>query len=136
MQIATRVRMSWVFGAVAASILSITGCSPPSEPPAATAWIPAGTCFDAASSPDVLYTGPDNHVENTLGYSSTDGSCSGAPLGAITLVHAVDQASADALCASLTPGTPVGLNLLDSGVVTTPPLPTDAWQCWFAPAPG
>ncbi len=124
---------------------TIAACTPPttggSRPTTTTStttttvptWIAAGQCFDGAASQDMQFVGPVNAANNVLGYASTDGTCTGGTVGAATLVRAADQAEADALCADLTPATPVALNALGSGVVTTPALPADAWQCWFTP---
>lgn len=125
-----------------------TGCPTPSGPPTSTtttstttstttttvpAWIPANTCFDGTTTPDITYEGPEDTANNATGWSSSDGSCSGSPIGQITIVLADDQATADAKCADLTPAQPVGVNVVGTGLVFTPAFPSDAWQCFFPP---
>jgi len=117
---------------VTAMAVLVTACPTGGGSP----WIASGTCFGGFNNTfqtntlDGEYVGPDNTAGNVTSYESRDGSCTGATVGNLTLVRAADQSTADGLCATLTPSTPLAFNLVAAGVVTyTPAMPADAWGC-------
>jgi len=100
-------------------------------------WLAAG-CLDGAgtngiAAPDLLYNGTPNQRANarffavlangTLTFSG-NGTCSGSPWGAITIVRAPGAAQAGALCASLNSG-PTATSFTGSAWTA----PADAWAC-------
>jgi hypothetical protein len=112
-------------------------CTPAPTP----TWLAAG-CYNspAPDAPDFRFSGTPNVPGNlTVAIDistftlSTDGTCSGLPLGepySFTLVRAADEAAAEVRCATLG---------LDSGVgqiaADYPSFPADAWVCNPPPAP-
>jgi hypothetical protein len=114
------------------------GCTAAGSAPPTTSgtWVPAG-CLDGAgtdgsAAPDLLYTGVPNAVGNAIFFAtisggvfslSGDGSCSGLPVGAVTVVRATDQAAADTLCTNLGQGTATPF----AGSAWT--LPADGYSC-------
>ena len=67
-----------------------------------------GVCFDQLPEPnpfpgDLLYTAY-NTLNNLSARESTDGTCSGAEVGVLTAVVALDAPSALTVCQSLDPG--------------------------------
>ena len=120
--------------AVAALIAVATACAP--EPGTPGTWVQAG-CIDGAgtdgnAAPDLRYSGTPNQVGNAVFFArisggtfslSGDGTCSGLPVGAITIVRAANQAAADLTCTGLGQGTATSF----TGSPWT--LPSDAWSC-------
>lgn len=123
-------RMLFVAGALLASVAAV-GCT---APPTAT-WLAAG-CYNSpvADAPDFRFNGTPN-VRGNLTVSidissfalSTDGTCSGLPLGepySFTLVRAADETAALTLCTTLGQDNGVGQIAADY-----PSFPADAWVC-------
>jgi hypothetical protein len=100
------------------------------------AWVAAG-CLDGAGTdgavaPDLKFNGLPNQAGNATfsaliaGSSfsiSGNGTCSGQAVGAITIVRAADQSTADGICSSLGQGTATAF----AGTAWT--LPADAYSC-------
>ncbi len=108
------------------------GCAPTTPP---TTWLAAG-CYNSptADAPDFRFNGTPN-AEGNLTVSldistftlSTDGTCSGVPLGApytLTLVKAADETAAIVACTALGHDNGAGQGQLDY-----PAFPADAWIC-------
>jgi hypothetical protein len=121
-----------LFVAVAAvGAFIAAGCAPMTPP----TWLAAG-CYNSpvADAPDFRFSGTPNVPGNlTVAIDistftlSTDGTCSGLPLGepySFTLVRAADDAAAALRCSTLG---------LDNGVgevsADYPSFPADAWVC-------
>jgi hypothetical protein len=122
--------------AVLFTVLVAAGCAPS----APGTWAAAG-CYNSPSvdAPDVRFNGVAN-AKGNLSVSldiatftlSTDGTCSGVPLGdpyTLTLVRGAGETTAAATCTSLG---------LDNGVgparTEYPGFPADAWICNPPPA--
>lgn len=130
--------------ALAAGLFVIGACSPmpgtgtttTTTTTTSASWIPAG-CLSggntAQSQPDLFFNGTPNqrgnavffltYANGSLGLSG-DGTCTGLPVGSITIVRAASQSAADALCASLNSGAPA------TSFTGSPwSLPADGWSC-------
>lgn len=109
--------------------------APPTNPPGT--WLAAG-CLDGAgtdgaAAPDLLFNGTQNTRNNATFFAtfsngsfslSGNGSCLGLPVGAVTIVRAADQATADTICTDLGAGAPA---TSFTGSAWT--APADAWSC-------
>ena len=135
----SRTRLSVLLVAIGAMALAAGACTAPATGTTTTtaaSWVPAG-CIDGAGTdgavaPDLLYSGIPNHLGNATfsavigggSFSiSGDGSCSGQPVGAITIVRATDVGAASAICTGLGAGTATAF----AGSAWT--LPADAYSC-------
>ncbi|UDY35917.1 hypothetical protein [Dermatobacter hominis] len=120
-------------------VLGAAACAAPTTPTVPTVpggWLAAG-CIDGAgtdgnAAPDLNYSGTANQAGNatisaflvgSLFSISGNGTCSGTPVGAITIVRGADQAAADTICSSLGQGTATAF----AGSPWA--LPADAWSC-------
>ena len=123
----------------AATVLGAAACAAPTTPSVPTVpggWL-AAACIDGAGTdgnqaPDLHYNGTANQAGNAtisaflvgpLFTISGNGTCSGTPVGAITIVQAADKAAADSVCSALGQGTATSF----TGSPWT--LPADAWSC-------
>jgi hypothetical protein len=129
-----------VAAAIAAvTVLGAAACAAPTTPTVPTVpggWLAAG-CIDGAgtdgnAAPDLAYNGTANQAGNatisaflvgSMFSISGNGTCSGTPVGAITIVQAANQAAADGVCSALGQGTATPF----AGSPWT--LPADAWSC-------
>jgi hypothetical protein len=142
----SRSRLSVVLIVIGGIALAAAACTPPTTTPTTTtstttsstvpAWVAAG-CLDGAGTdgavaPDLKFSGVPNQAGNATfsaiiaGSSfsiSGNGTCTGQAVGAITIVQAVDQATADGTCSSLGQGTASSF----TGSAWT--LPADAYSC-------
>jgi hypothetical protein len=130
--------------ALFALALPLAACVPPSGPGTPTTttvapgeW-PGATCLDGAGTdgseaPDLAFSGTPNVRGNaviSIVFSggtfvpSGNGTCSGTPFAATTIVRADDEASAAAICDSLGAGD--GATSYTGSPWT---LPADAWAC-------
>ena len=131
----SRVRLSVLVLALGTIALTAGACATtPTTVPGA--W-PAAGCIDGAgtngsTAPDLKFNGVPNQRGNAtisaviLGGSfsiSGDGTCSGQPVGAITIVRAADLTAANAECATLNAGTATAF----AGSAWT--LPADGYSC-------
>lgn len=132
-------RLSVLLVALGAMTVAAGACTAPATGTTTTtagSWVPAG-CIngagsDGAAAPDLLYSGIPNHLGNAtisavIGGGtftiSGDGTCSGQPVGAITIVRATDVGAASAICTGLGAGTATSF----TGTAWT--LPADAYSC-------
>ena len=141
MQLGTVVSRNRLIAAAVALVvvLGAAACAAPTTPTVPTVpggWLAAG-CIDGAgtdgnAAPDLAYNGTANQVGNAkisaflIGSTfaiSGNGTCSGTPVGAITIVQAASQSAADSICSTLGQGTATAF----AGSPWT--LPADAWSC-------
>lgn len=124
-----------LFLALFALAIPLAACAPPTTPNP-SGW-PGASCLDGAGTdgsvaPDLKFSGTPNvrgnavlsaHLTGGNVVLSGDGTCSGAPFAATTIVRAADEAAADSICASLGAG--------DATAYAGSPwtLPADAWAC-------
>lgn len=126
-------RRSVVALVTAAAILALGACvpDPPPPPTVVPPELEPGTCFDGVTSGayDLLYLGPDIGVPNAQTLQSTDGSCSGTPFYAVTVVFSDpgDASAADALCEARGEG--FGPAALAPPGAYTPNPPARMWLC-------
>jgi hypothetical protein len=142
----SRSRLTAVLIAVGGIALAAGACSAPAGAGGTTTtttttsatWVAPG-CLDGAGTdgslaPDLLYSGIPNHRGNAtlsavLGGGgvtiSGNGSCSGQPVAAITIVRAADASAATTVCASIGAGTDPATSF--AGTAWT--LPADAFSC-------
>jgi hypothetical protein len=136
----SRNRLTAVLIALGGVALATGACAAPTTGTGSTTtaptWVPAG-CIDGAGTdgtlaPDLLYSGLPNRRGNatiSTNYTggvfivSGDGSCSGLPVAAITIVRAADKSAADTQCTALGAGTATSF----AGTPWT--LPADGWSC-------
>jgi hypothetical protein len=112
--------------------LLLGACAPEPEPPV-DPWVAAEGCYTLVDAWDVYFTGEKNVLGNAKYLTSSDGSCSGAPvegaMGTNTFVEAADRASASALCDELDPGPTVYFAARISWLFTPEfPIP-EMWSC-------
>jgi hypothetical protein len=137
----SRSRKSVLLVAIGAMFLAAGACTAPATGTTTTTttpngWVAAG-CIDGAGSdgnaaPDLKYNGTPNQLNNAtisvtivdgLPEVSGNGTCSGQPFAALTIVRAADATAADAVCSGLGAGTATSY----SGTAWT--LPADAYAC-------
>jgi hypothetical protein len=122
--------------AVVAGAFTLASCAPkaPSTP---STW-PAAGCYDSPTpgTPDLRFSGSPGVVDNLTASIleiipavtiSSNGTCSGIPLGApyaLTVVRASSEGSALTTCIALGLGAGVGQMNLEY-----PAFPADAWIC-------
>jgi hypothetical protein len=129
---------------VAAGALALGACSaptpgtpPPTSDPS-TPWLAPG-CIDSSLDEgpiipgDFQFSGVANVLGNGVGFTSTDGTCSGEPLDEVfAVVRAANGDEAVQICEDL--GLPVenAARLVDFGFA----VPIDAWTCLDPSAAG
>jgi hypothetical protein len=131
-----------VLATISAVLLPLAACAPmgpgtPTTTVPGDQWLGAG-CLDGegtdgATAPDLNFSGTPNVRGNAV-LSATisgggvqfsgNGTCSGQPVAATTIVRAPDQASAAAVCDSLAAG-----NGATSYTGSPWTVPSDAWAC-------
>jgi hypothetical protein len=122
---------------VAVGMFIAAACAPMAPPGGGAAW-PGPGCLDGdgndgATAPDLRFSGTPNVRGNAVVsvsfvggefVPSADGTCSGLPVAATTIVRAPDAATAAATCAALGAGT-----VATSYTGSPWTLPADAWAC-------
>jgi alpha-tubulin suppressor-like RCC1 family protein len=113
-----------------ATIAAIAGaCSPPPPPGGGggTPDFPPG-CYGGIQ--DIGYAGPIDTQDNATVHDSTDGTCSGAVLGHLTVVHGTDLSAAAAECQTIYSDPAATAYELATMGFTVPP---DFWFCSSTP---